>query len=529
MIDSITRIHELLSFHASERPNAEAMVDEDTRLTYSQLATEVDRVAKALIAIGVVPGDRVATLAPPSQWFWITYLAATSIGAIWMGLNPRYKERDYQYLLDDAEPTVAFLVSPYDGRDYDQEIQSLRNSVSRFVTIGEPGGSASSWENFLSEGSGISDSQLVAARAAVQPDDIAVIVYTSGTTGKPKGAMLSHKAICRIAIINAQWMGDGLESTICPAPINHVGGLNNVCMNVFAYGGRIIFYHRVDAEALYHLTVQEKPTYLVSSPTAFQMLLDSPMFSLEPLRSYKLIVFGGAKTPTHVLREFEPLGANLSSVYGQTETCGICTATQFYDPLEVHGETFGKALPTAEMKCIRTDGAECDPGESGELVVKADFVMSGYFNRPDATAEAFTEDGFLRTGDICVQREDGNYEFVGRIKEMFKSGGYNIYPLEIEAAIGEHPKVSVAAVLGMPDPKFQEVGFAFVAPKPGQQVTEAELREFLGERIANFKIPKQFSIRQALPYLPNSKLDKQSLRHELDALLKGETGNENNA
>ena len=155
--------------------------------------------------------------------------------------------------------------------------------------------------------------------------------------------------------------------------------------------------------------------------------------------------------------------------------------------------------------------------------------MSGYFNRPDATAEAFTEDGFLRTGDICVQREDGNYEFVGRIKEMFKSGGYNIYPLEIEAAIGEHPKVSVAAVLGMPDPKFQEVGFAFVAPKPGQQVTEAELREFLGERIANFKIPKQFSIRQALPYLPNSKLDKQSLRHELDALLKGETGNENNA
>lgn len=523
MSHNIVKIHDILAKHVSDRPSAEAVVDENIRWNYVELGEQVDCVAKSLIALGVAPGDRVATLAPPSRWFWITYLAATSIGAVWMGLNPRYKERDYQYLLDDAQPTLVFVVSPYDGRDYGVELQSLKSNVSRFVTIGEASGSALEWDHFVRMGENVSTEQLQASRSSVSADDAAVIVYTSGTTGKPKGAMLSQKAIARLAMINAQWMGDGLESTICPAPINHVGGLNNVCMNVFAYGGRIIFFHRVDATELFHLTVNEKPTYLVSSPTAFQMLLDSPYFSLEPLQSYKLIVFGGAKTPTHVLKEFEPLGANLSSVYGQTETCGICTATQFDDPLEVHGETFGKPLPGAEMKCIDSEGNSCGIGEPGELVVKADFIMSGYFNRPEATAEAFTADGFLRTGDICQLREDGNYIFVGRIKEMFKSGGYNIYPLEIEDAISEHPKVSTAAVLSMPDAKYQEVGFAFVSPKAGQTVTENEIREFLSERIANFKIPKRFSVREALPLLPNSKLDKQALRAELDSLLQQES------
>jgi acyl-CoA synthetase (AMP-forming)/AMP-acid ligase II len=205
----------------------------------------------------------------------------------------------------------------------------------------------------------------------------------------------------------------------------------------------------------------------------------------------------------------------MSNVYGQTETVGIVTATAFGDSPRTMAETIGRPLPGCELRIARADGSEADVDESGEIQVRGPLVMSGYFRREEATREAFSADGWLRTGDLGTRRADGYFTFVGRLKEMYKSGGYNVYPVEIENALAEHPAVSVAAVLPVPHELFQEVGHAFVVPSAGGPPDEEELRSFLRDRLANYKIPKSFSFEDALPLLPSSKIDRQALKRRL--------------
>lgn len=508
-------IHDFLATHALVRPTAEAVVHGDTRFDFATLAARVDAIASGLLAHGVGRGDRVATLAPPGLDFWLTYLATVSIGAIWHGLNPVYREREFAYLLADALPCLVFARSPFDGRDYDLELQAVPSKVATFVTLGEPRGRAVSLDEFIEAGTTVATDRLAAARAAVTPEDIAVIVYTSGTTGQPKGAMLSHNTIVQSALANAAWMGDRIASTVCAAPTNHVGALNNLCMNVFAGGGRIIFHHRVDMDALGRIRREEQPTYMVTSPTGFMMTMNAPGFDPHKFAHTRLIVCGGATTPLNILQAWEGVGCPIVSVYGQTETCGIITRTDIDAPLVDVAETIGRPLPGCDFRVARADGSRCDAGETGELQFRGPYVMSGYFNRPDATRDAFTADGFLHTGDLGYLRPDGNIVFVGRLKEMFKSGGYNVYPLEIEQAIAEHPDVLLAAVLPVPHPMYQEVGHAFVMPLQGRSVSVDDLRVFLKSRIANYKVPKDFTVETALPLLPNGKIDKRALAARL--------------
>ncbi len=506
-------IDSLLHSIEQKTPDALAAVDGVQRLSYSQLRKHVDDYAKGLISLGVQRGDRVAMLTPPCLDFWIAIHAATSIGAIWVGINPRYQSRDFEQLISDSEPSVLIAVSPFEDRDYCEELAPFLAQETPIVCHGEPTARAISKDALLVGGQAVSDEALANARCLVDPEDAAVIVYTSGTTGRPKGAMLSHRAITSSAISNALWMGeDGLAKSICAAPVNHVGAINNICMNVMAAGGAIIFYPRVDLVALAAISQQERPSYLVSSPTGFAMMMSNPDGMGDRLMSAKLIVFGGAMTALSVLEKIEPSGARLSSVYGQTETCGIITRTLPEDSLVVHAETIGTPIEGAEARIADAAGNSLPDGETGEIQIRAPYVMSGYFRNPKATAEAFTADGFLRTGDLGVRRTDGNLVFVGRLKEMFKSGGYNVYPVEIEQAISEHPAVALAAVVPVDHPKFQEVGFAFVETRPGMSVTGDELREYLKGRIANYKVPKSFVVQETLPKLPNSKIDKMSLR-----------------
>jgi acyl-CoA synthetase (AMP-forming)/AMP-acid ligase II len=515
-LNKCTVINDILHLHRDTRPEAVAAVDGDTRLDYRALAEAVEARARALLAAGVNPGDRVATLAPPGLEFWIDFLATTSIGAIWQGLNPRYRGPEYAYLLNDARPAVVFVHSPYDGRDYARELVALAPDGPRFVVHGDAVEGAVSIAEFLGGGRTITTTQLRAAHAAVQPEDVAVIVYTSGTTGRPKGAMLSHRAIVANARANAEWMGDGLESTLCAAPINHVGALNNVCMSVFAQGGRIVFFNRVDLVALSELTLRERPTYLVASPTSFVMMRQSPDLGIGLLGSVKLLVVGGAKTPQALLAPYVDTIPRIHCVYGQTECCGIATRTDPGSPLEIVCETFGKPFGGMELRIVDASGAPCRTGETGEIQLRGPFVLSGYFGNPAATAEVFTSDGFMRTGDLGYLREDGNAVYVGRLKEMYKSGGYNIYPVELEQAICSHEKVAEAVVVPVASALYQEVGYAFVAARPGVTLEPAELERHLRDRLANYKIPKYWSIESELPHLPNSKIDRMELKRRVE-------------
>jgi acyl-CoA synthetase (AMP-forming)/AMP-acid ligase II len=506
-------IHELLVAAARRNPQARATADQKRSLSYGELAGQVDLYAKSLLSLGIGRGDRLAMLTPPAIDFWVVCHAAVSIGAIWLGINPRYKRRDFEHVLLDSEPAALIVCSPFEGRDYCAELRPLLDPVTPMICRGEPSAGAKSQAAFLARGAAISDSALAAARASVRPEDPAIIVYTSGTTGKPKGAMLSHRAIVSSAVANARWMGEAaLASCVCAAPVNHVGAINNICMTVLAAAGTVIFHPRVDLAALAELSRRERPTYMVQSPTGFAMLLAGPGGGADWLEETKLTVFGGAKTAKSMLEQIAPFGGRLSSVFGQTETCGTITRTDDGASLDVLSQTVGKPIAGAELRITGPDDQAAAPGEVGEIQFRAPYLMSGYFRNPQATAEAFTTDGFLRTGDLGLVNVDGDLIFVGRLKEMFKSGGYNIYPVEIEQAICEHPAVALAAVVAIDHPTYQEVGFAFVEPAPGASVTAGELHDFLNERIANYKIPKHFQIEAELPKLPNLKIDKVALR-----------------
>lgn len=507
------RTWDLLNAAVATAPDAQATSDHTRRLTYSGLRTAVDDYARALIAQGVARGDRIAMLAAPSTDFWIAFHATASIGATWLGINPRYQRRDFDYVLRDAEPALIVAMSPLEQRDYCTELNAL-SPATPMVAHGEATAGAISLEAFLDAGRTVPDADLAAARAAVDPEDIALIVYTSGTTGQPKGAMLSHRAIVSSARVNAAWMGhEAIASSICAAPVNHVGAINNICMNVLAAGGHIIFHPRVDIAAIGEISERERPTYLVSSPTGFAMMLQQPGGMTQRLASTRLIAFGGAATSAATLAQFARPGLRLSNVYGQTETCGIITHTTEDASLEAMSETIGMVLPGAELRLGDPGGdGEVPRGEPGEIQIRGPYVMSGYFRKLEASAAAFTADGFLRTGDLGVMRPDGNVVFTGRLKEMFKSGGYNVYPVEVEQAICEHPDAALAAVVAVPHPTFQEVGHAFVEAAPGRTLDADALRDFLRERIANYKIPKIFSLETDLPKLPNGKLDKLALK-----------------
>jgi acyl-CoA synthetase (AMP-forming)/AMP-acid ligase II len=515
--NTATRVYDILEFHARRTPDAEAAVDEDLRLSYSELRDGVDAIARGLLAAGVGRGDHVAILTPPSMEFWLTYLATTSIGAVWQGVNPRHQKPEFAYQLGDSKPKTVFVRSPYDRRDYCTEVQEAAGHVETFVAVGEATGRAVELGAFIAAGDAVDDRALAAARGAVDPEDIGVVVYTSGTTGRPKGAMLSHRAIVQMALDNVRWGREGFERALMPAPIDHVGGLNNLSMCVFTYGGTLVFFHRVDLAEIIELSAEEKPTLMVANPTTFVMLMAVNPSLESPLnQSLRLTIVGGAVTPLSMLELWEKQCPNTVCVYGQTETTGMITVTDPGAPMEIVADTFGKPLPQATLRIAREDGSECDIEEAGEIQVKGAYVMSGYLNRPEATAEAFTSDGFLRTGDLGKKRPDGNFSFVGRLKEMYKSGGYNIYPQEIEQALCSHPAVSAAAVVPVPHEMYQEVGHAFVMPIPGETVTGQALDAYLRERLANYKIPKAFTVEAELPLLPNTKIDKKALKRRPD-------------
>ena len=327
--------YQLVCSMARATPDAPAASDETRHLTYNALVTEIDRYARALLAQGLKRGDRLAMLAAPSTDFWIVFHAAASIGVTWLGINPRYQSRDFEHVLADAEPSLIVAMSPFDGRDYCSELRAISPGTP-MVCHGEASAGATPLEAFLSAGNAVSAEALAAAQSAVDPEDTAVIVYTSGTTGKPKGAMLSHRAIVASALANVAWMGhENLASSICAAPVNHVGAINNLCMPVLAAGGRLIFHPRVDIAAIGQISRREHPCYLVSSPTGFAMMLQQPDGMAQRLAYTRLIVFGGAVTPQSTLEKFARPDLLLSNVYGQTETCGIITRTAEGASLEV--------------------------------------------------------------------------------------------------------------------------------------------------------------------------------------------------
>lgn len=511
---ALGRLGEYASHHAAATPAAVAVVFGRQRVTYRELEAQVDACARALLASGIGKGDRVAVLSTPRPEFWVTFLATIRIGAIWVGLNPKYRLEELKYVVADCTPKLLLSIGAFEGREYAGDVQALAASVAGGLQpvglAGELAG-ARAFEDFLAGGRTVPDEALRRAEESVAATDPALIVYTSGSTGRPKGAVLSQHGLAAGAWM--QTLHLAVQHPVLPVsfPINHVACVADTCGTTLVMGGTIVFQERFDPVASLEAVGAERCTMLGGVPTMLQMQLDHPRLRDFDLSSLQLIAWGGAPMPRESIARLQRICRRLLSLYGLTETSANIVFGDERDGLDLLARSIGRPDPGVQCRVMDDAGRPCAVGVPGELQFKADFFFVGYWNREEDTRNAFTADGWLRTGDIGSLNPDGHLVLEGRKSEMFKSGGYSVHPREIEAVLESLPEVSVAAVVGVPDAKFQEVGHAFVVPEAGWPVTESGLREACRQRLANYKVPKHFTIAVSLPTLPVGKIDKRAL------------------
>jgi len=516
----LTRITDYVHRFAAERPDHEAVVFEDERINYRELEQRVDACARALLAAGVRKGDRVAMLSTSRPEYWVVFLATAGIGAIWTGLNPRHHLEEYRYHVGDSKPKLIVSFAEFEGRCYAEDLLALRaefDFVEKLVVFGGTIEGADVLEDFLKSGSTVSDEDYQEAKDAVGRMDPALIVYTSGTTGNPKGAMLSHWGLAFGATMQTDHFKVEDPRIVVNFPIDHVACVADTCSTTLVKGGTIVFQERFDPEATIAAVAAERANVWGGIPTMIQLEIGLPNFDDYDLSSVEMILWAGAALPRDAILRLQGMGVRLLTAYGMTETSAHVTYSDDDADIDVLAETVGRPDPRTPCRIVDEDGKECAVGEDGELQFRGDYLMLGYYERPEATAESFTEDGWFHTGDIGFWREDGNIVLVGRMSEMFKSGGYNVYPREVELALEEHEGVAMAAVIAIPDELYQEVGHAYVLREPGTDASEDDLMAHCKARLANYKVPKKISVQDTLPMLPVGKIDKKALKAQVAA------------
>lgn len=514
---ALPRITDYLQWHAARTPDREAVICGELRLPYARLAVEVDVVSKALLASGIVKGDRICTLAPPGAEFWTLFLAAASIGAIWVGLNPRYTLDEYRYVIKDCEPSLLFTRTRIGERDYTDDIASLQAEVPSLrecIVLGANPLVPGSIElcAFHGRAAQISWAELEHARARVTPDDPALIVYTSGSTGRPKGALLPHRGLVRCSLVQLRmWPLDPVR-IVNFLPINHIGCVGDISCYALVAGGTIVFLEKFDPEASLAAMSKERCTLWGGVPTSLLMTLEHPSFDRHDLSSIQLIAWSGAAAPLELAKRLHAVCPYLANAYGLTESVGSVTFAGPTEDFDLLTQTIGKPAPGYEVKVVDAQDVQTSETECGEIVIRGDFIMLGYWRRPLESSQAIDAQGWLHTGDVGVRRADGAIRLVGRLHDAFKSGGYNIYPREIEQVLERCSGVALAAVVGVSDSVYGEVGCAYVVPRADARVEAATLEVHCRASLANYKVPKRFVLIEQLPMLPIGKVDKQQLR-----------------
>jgi len=513
---------------AEEKPEAEAFVFAGQRLGWSELKKKVDQTAKVFLEAGVERGDRVALISMARLEFPITYMATLKVGAMWMGLSPKYTVDELRYMIQDSRPKVLVSLRKYLETDLRGNLEILMKEfpfIKKVLIIGEPFPGTEEFEQFAFRPRNEWDEALESRSAQIDVDDDALLLYTSGSTGKPKGVVHSHKSIItNIKMQNEKFYFKPESRGICPFPINHVASCTEMLISSIMAGGCLVMMDVYDPVALLKIVGKEKITQFAQPPVLYLMEMKLPEFKQMDWSYVKIFLFAGAAAPkmmVDVLNDIcQKTGAVMLTGYGSTETCGFITYSEKGDDLETLMKTAGKIAPPFELKIVDDQRREVQRGEVGEIAVRGDFLMKRYLNKPEETAKVVDEKGWHYTSDLAYQDERGYITITGRKSEMFKTGAENVFPLEIEGVLETHPSVLFAAVLGVPDEIYQEVGWAFVMLKPGQTTTQEELRALCKSRLANFKVPKRFFIRSLLPMTLSGKVDKVSLRAEAREILK---------
>jgi acyl-CoA synthetase (AMP-forming)/AMP-acid ligase II len=504
---------------AEESPDKEALVFEDQRVTFGEFYERVRRVAKLLLELGVERGDRVAMLSPARDEYFYVYLATAMVGGIWYGLNPRFTISELRHMVGDAGPRVAVMLRDFMDRDYADDFKVLLDEMpflEKVLVIGDTFGDKTlDFHDEMKKQRPELDEALEKRCTEVEPDDGALIIYTSGTTGKPKGALLSHRnIISNIEVQVKRFFLDENSIALVHFPINHAACSTEISIGALICGGKLIFMDKFDPQQTLEMCEREKITMLGQIPTMYLLQFNLPDFDKFDLSSIDYYVCSGAAASEQMIKRLVSSGATFFTGYGMTETTGFVTYTNPDDSVDDLVKTVGAIDPAFELKIVDKNRDEVSPGVIGEMAIRGDCVMKSYWDMEEVTKEAIDSEGWFYTGDIGSVDERGYVFLKGRSKEMYKSGGENIYPREIEEVIERHPNVILVAVMGVPDKIYQKVGKAFIMQRPGTEVTAEELKKLCRDNLANYKVPKSFDIRPLLPILPNGKINRLSLMEE---------------
>lgn len=540
----------LLDDIAGRYPDNEALVyvERGLRYTYREFNEVCRRVAKGLLKLGVKKGDNVSIWAYNVPEWVILQFATAKIGAVLVTVNTSYKSAELEYILKQSDTSTLFLVKDFKDTDYVEtlcevvpELKSARPGglqcaklpfLKNVVYIGEatPAGMIN-FSRLMELGTEVVDAELAAVEKTLTPQEVINMQYTSGTTGFPKGVMLSHHNLVNNGFNIGECMRFTDQDRLCiPVPFFHCFGCVLAVMACVTHGSTMVPVEIFDPLKVLKAIEKERCTAVHGVPTMFIAELEHPEFARFDLESLRTGIMAGSNCPIEVMKRVirDMHASEITIAYGQTESSPVITQTRTDDPIELRVATVGKALPDVEVKIADIEtGATLPPGKQGELCTRGYLVMKGYYNMPEETARVIDGESWLHTGDLAIMDENGYCKITGRIKNMIIRGGENIYPREIEEFLYTHPMISDVQVYGVPDRKYGEQVMAAVKLKPGAAVTDEEVREFCRGRIANYKIPKYVKFVDSYPMTASGKIQKFKLREmairELQLAEPGET------
>ncbi len=499
-----------------------AIQEQATQISYAQLKALGDQAGKAFIAAGVVKGDRVAIWAPNVSEWVIAGVGLHTVGAVLVPLNTRMKGSEAADIINRSGSKLLLTLPEFQAGPgavikylellADQEMPALERTI---LLRGEADNTVS-WQQFTNSGQAVSDEKLAERAAAVTPDDTMDMLFTSGTTGKPKGVLCNHGQNIQAFDVWSDTVGlNSDDNYLVINPFFHSFGYKAGWLAAIIKGAKILPVLTFDLDAVLKQIEEDKVSMLPGPPTIYQSILAHPDRAQYDLSSLRLAVTGAASVPVELIKkmrselEFE----TVVTAYGLTESCGVVTICRADDDPETIATTSGCAIPGVEVKCVDdADGNEVERGEPGEIWVRGYNVMQGYFENPEATAETITADGWMKTGDIGVMDERGYIRITDRIKDMYISGGFNVYPAEIENALTGMDGVVQVAVIGVADERMGEVGKVYIVKSADADLTSESVISWCKSNMANYKVPRQVEFIEAMPLNASGKILKTTLR-----------------
>jgi len=489
-------------------PNREAIYDnmENKRFTYADLNKRANKIARVLLDYGIRKGDRVALFSSNRLECIDLFLATGKIGAILVPYNIRLSTEELDYLMEKISPSILFYEGKLESKA--KEIKS-KSKVKDYVILSKKDGElGSSYYNLIQK---VPETNV--ERPNLNFEDPHLILFTGGTTGLPKGAVLSHRLIFWNSvntILTWSLTANDIQSLLFP--LFHTGGWNVLLVPFYHLGAKTILMGDFNPEETIKIIEQEKCTIVIGVPTMFLMMANTSEFTSTQFSSVKIFISGGAPCPVAIMERYWAKDKLFKMGYGLTEV----GPNNFYlpeDRIKEKPTSVGLPVFHCDMKIINTKTDNVvKQGEVGELLLKGPHIFSGYWDEPEETKKTIEEDGWVHTGDLVMQDEEGFYYIVGRRKEMFISGGENVFPVEIEEILFKHPTVDLAAVIGVPDDKWGEVGKAFLTPKKGKSIDEEEIHKYLLSKLAKYKVPKYYEVRDSLPTSATGKILKRELK-----------------